>query len=272
MALFTTPIKDGKHVANLLPQNDPIYILDNTTDVDFETGKVKTRDDISKGASKLKILHAKEYFFPQVTNFKDKEQNDRIYICGKSGSGKSFHFIRPYIIEYHSMYPKNKILLFSSKVKDRALDDLKYMSRVIVDDDLLENPIEITQLEGTLCIFDDIEDFPKKTITKAVLKLLEELLRNGRSQNTFILYTHHQPTDYKNTRLMLHEATAIVIFPCAETGGQHDYDYLLDKYLPISELNKKIIINCRSKYVYISKSNPQIIISDKYILTDGGKR
>lgn len=266
MSLTTTKGKNSDLIAYVHPEKQEIYRLTDDTEVDFETGEV--RKNKKNGTSKLKIMDKKQYFFPAVHDWNIDKMNDRIYITGKSGSGKSYHFIRPYIQEYHRFYPKNDIYLFSSKLEDPALDDLKYLKRVEIDEDMLENPVDLRQLKNSLLVFDDIEDFSDKKLTKEVLRLLEEVLRNGRSMNIFTLYTNHQPTNYKSTRLMLHESTGIVIFPKSKVGGKHDYDYLLEKYVPLSKVNKNIIQNADSKFVFITKTNPNIIISDKYILTE----
>ena len=266
MSLTTTKGKNNELIAYHYPSKQEIYRIMDSDDVDFETGELKK---IKKnGSTKMRIMDKKESFFPAIHDWDEDNMNQRIYVTGKSGSGKSYHFIRPYIEHYHKKFPKNDVYLFSSKLEDPALDDLKYLKRVDIDEDILENPVDIRQLKNSLLVFDDIEDFKHKKLTKEILRLLEEVLKNGRSMNIYCVYTHHQPTDYKNTRLQLFESTGIVIFPKSKVGGKHDYDYLLDKYIPLSKVNKNIIKNTDSKFVYITKTNPNIIISDKYILTE----
>lgn len=266
MSLTTEKGKNTEPIAYLYPDKQEIYRINDDTDVDFNTGKVNTKK--KSGSSKLKTMDKGQSFFPAVHDWSDDNMNERVYVTGKAGSGKSYHFIRPYIVQYHKKFPKNNVYLFSSKLEDKALDDLTYIQRVQIDSDMLENPVDIRQLKNSLLIFDDVEDFPNKKITKEVARLLDEVLKNGRSYNLYVVYTHHQPTDYKATRLLLFESTAIVIFPKSKVGGKHDYDYMLDKYVHLSDINKNIIKNADSKFVYITKTNPNIIISDKYILTE----
>lgn len=273
MSLTLDKKPNSEQIATLYPYGDPIYMLTNNTEVDFQTGAVTKKE---KGRSKIQIVpdaKTKAYYFPYIHDSKLDGQTERIYITAKSGAGKTFKFIRPYCIQYHKQFPSNKIFLFSSKLKDRALDDLKFVKRIVVDEDILTNPFEIDLFENSLCVFDDIEDFPldpkgKPLIGKAVLKLLEELLRNSRSYNTYLLYTHHTPTNYKETKLMLHEATAVVIFPRSKYSGKADYDYLMKQYVPINKDLQTIIKNTNSEYVYITKTNPLIIISNNYILSE----
>jgi hypothetical protein len=249
----------------LYPNNTPIYIdkeLDDK-DVDFESGQIIYNKNKKKGSKKLKIIDKDEHFFPAVRiNSKDTQMTDKIYICGPGGVGKSFKFIRPYIIQYHQVYPNNSIYLFSSKAEDIAIDDLNYVKRVEIDDDIIDNKIELNQIKNSLCIFDDIENFGTKKITQAVLDLLNEILINGRSYLIFCLYVNHLATDYKKTRNLINEANKVVIFPIQHKDG---YDYFLDKHYKINDINKKIIKNCNSNFVCLSKEG--YIISNKYILT-----
>ena len=78
------------------------------------------------------------------------------------------------------------MLLFSSKREDKALDDIKQIIRVKIDDDIHVNPYTLKEISSnskpTLCIFDDIEDFPNKKINQEVARLRDEVLRNGQWQ------------------------------------------------------------------------------------------
>jgi hypothetical protein len=176
--------------------------------------------------------------------------------------------IRKYAELFHQKYPKSKILLFSSKLQDRALDDLKYIERVNIDEDMLSNPLSVSELSGLskplLTIFDDIEDFPNKKVNKEIERLRDEIMRNGRSSGIYILYTHHDPCDYKKTKSQIFEASSIATFP--KQSGENAYDYLYDKKLHLNKVTIKAISKTKSKFVVINKGNPKYIISDRYIV------
>ena len=130
--------------------------------------------------------------------------------------------IRQYLQHFLAQYPKATVLLFSSKREDKALDDIKQIIRVKIDDDIHVNPYTLKEISSnskpTLCIFDDIEDFPNKKINQEVARLRDEVLRNGRSYSIYSIFVHHNPCDYKYTRNMLFEANKVVIFP-KRSGG-----------------------------------------------------
>ena len=75
------------------------------------------------------------------------EQVDRIYVCGETGCGKS-SFIRQYLMHFLAQYPKAAVLLFSSKREDKALDDIKQIIRVKIDDDIHVNPYTLKEISS----------------------------------------------------------------------------------------------------------------------------
>ena len=226
----------------------------------------KLPDDTEK-LTQIRLNNPNETFFPYINDFKETNQTQRFFVSGESGVGKSF-FIVKYILEFKKKYPKSKILFFSSKLQDENIDKLKFIERVNVDDDILTNPYTLAEIaensKPCLVVFDDIEDYQSKKITKEIDRLLNEILRNGRSYGIYCIYTHHQPADYKATRNLCFEATHCVIFP--KRAGKDAYNYFLEKKL---NLNKKIVekINgLKSNFVCIKKNIPKCVISDKYIL------
>jgi len=247
--------EDGKKVAEMYDDNgniiDEVYI---------------DEEDEEQGLDKIRI-NDESSFFPAITDFRDDDQVDRIYVCGETGCGKST-FIRSYVIKFLQKYPKATILLFSSKDKDKSLDDIRQINRVVIDDDIYHNPYTLEEISGrskpTLTIFDDIEDFKNKKINNEVARLRDEILRNGRSYGIYSIFVHHNPTDYKATRNMIFESNKVVIFPKRSSKGA--YNYLLDKKLLIPKEHVDMINNLKSTYVCINKQIPKCIISDKYII------
>jgi len=260
MSLSLEETKNSRAIAYLLEDNRPvkkIYYIDSD-DLPEEQEALK----------KIRLNLSNESFFPLIKTFDDNEQNERVYICGESGCGKSYNMIRRYTELFKQKYPKSKVLLFSSKEKDKALDDLKYIERIKIDDDIVNNPLTIKEISAyskpLLTIFDDIEDFSNKKINQAVQRLRDEVMRNGRSYGIFTLFTHHDPCDYKSTKSQIFESTAICTFP--KQSGENAYDYLYEKKLHLNKKYINLINKTKSKFVYINKGNPKYIVADKYII------
>lgn len=228
--------------------------------------------EIEKGErlKRMRLNLKSEMFFPYIIDFTDdNKQVQQTYITGTKGCGKTT-YIRNYVILFHKKYPKAKIYLFSSKTKDEMLDQLKYIERINIDDDYIENPVEIGQLncgqKVCLCIFDDVQDFRSKKITQEIGRFRDECLRNGRERGIFVLCVYHNPCEYKETRHQLFECDKIVIFPKRCKRGI--YDYLLEKKLHVDKAARRAINELNSTFVCIDTGMIPTIISDKYIILD----
>ena len=244
-------------------------IIANVFNNDNEKTKTIHYNEDAKGEKieKMRLPDNEGYFFPELENWTKTEQVDRVYVTGETGTGKS-SFIKSYVQHFMIKFPKSPILLFSSKKEDKALDNIKRISRVEVDDDIYINPYTLEEISSkgkpVLVIFDDIEDFPNKKINKEVERLRDETLRNGRSYGIYSIFVHHNPCDYKSTRNQIFEANKVVIFP--KRSGKGTYNYLMEKKLLLDKETIGYINDLKSNFVCINKVCPKTIISDKYIL------
>lgn len=135
-----------------------------------------------------------------------------LYICGPSGSGKSY-FAAKYAKKYKKLFPGNKIYLFSTKFEDNQLDEIGLI-RINIDDELLEVDLDWKEFADSLCIFDDVDALEgKKDLAKMIWGLRDALLKNGRSQRTYMLNTIHEMFGYRSTRTCLSESHMVVFFP-----------------------------------------------------------
>lgn len=83
-----------------------------------------------------------------------KNQTTVAYIAGPSGSGKSW-YIKDFLKQYKTMFPKNKMYLFSRKGDDESLDSVKGLQRVKINKELLDFLNQTPQEGGA----DDDEEF-----------------------------------------------------------------------------------------------------------------
>jgi GTPase SAR1 family protein len=248
------------------PDSEEIALL-------YKNDKIKNhiyyQDDSKekKNLTKIRLNKDDETFFPAINDFETTQQTQKIYLCGESGCGKTTAIIA-YIHNFNKKYPKSKILFFSSKNEDASIDNIPYVERVKIDDDILKNPYTLAEISAasrpSLCVFDDVEDFGNKKITKEIERLLNEIIRNGRSYGIYCAYTHHQPSDYHATRNLLYEATHVFTFP--KRCAKNSYDYLYEKKLNLNKKAINTINNIKSQFVCIKKKIPKCIIADKYII------
>jgi hypothetical protein len=189
-----------------------------------------------------------------------------LYITGQSGSGKSF-YTKNYIVEYHKMYPKNELYIFSSLADYPTLDKLKYTKRIkIKEQPFLEAEIGAIDFAKSLCIFDDCDVISNKIIKLKVYKLLNEMLEIGRHHNVSVIFTSHNATMGLDTKRILNECHSITLFP-KNLGGKTS-KYLLDGYIGMDKDQIKKLKKVNSRWVTILKTYPQMVISEKeaYVL------
>jgi chromosomal replication initiation ATPase DnaA len=150
---------------------------------------------IAKITSKTKELDNKILYFndkgkvnnnslvPTYNELKLKDDNDRfhlmpsdktrsIFISGMQGIGKSY-WIGAYLKQYQKLHKDCKIIIFSEKDYDSAIDDdLKKITRIPCDRSLLENPITKDEFndqpEYTMFVFDDVDGLEIKVKKKCI--------------------------------------------------------------------------------------------------------
>jgi len=188
----------------------------------------------------------------------DKKARDVFYVCGPSGSGKSY-VAKGIAEEYHKLWPDREIYLVSKLTEDSTLDKLKYLIR-LDPAKLVETPIvELTPLNNSMVIFDDIENFDKAT-DKVIQNLVNQIASTGRHNVTSMIYITHLLSDYKRTRLVLMEATQYVLYPLST--GSHAFNYMMKTYLGMDSKEANALRKTGSRWVSIRKHFPQVLITE----------
>lgn len=180
------------------------------------------------------------------------------YITGQSGSGKSF-IARGLAEHYKKLFPDREIYLISKLNEDSTLDTMKIgkPKRINVQS-LIDDPPDINEFKNCMVIFDDYDSFPDKT-GKVVQQLIDDLAIQGRHTNTTILCLTHFTTNYKKTRLLLGEATNIVVYP--QSTSSHALKYLLGTHFGLSK-DDLSSLKKMGRWVSIGKNYPSYLISE----------
>ena len=188
--------------------------------------------------------------------FNPNEDRKVFYICGMSGCGKST-FTSDLIGNYIKMFPKNKVFLFSNKQNDPVLDKHDKLIRIELNDELIEDPINLDELNNSLIVYDDIEYIPNKLIGEELDRIRDLILQQGRSYKISFCYISHQLTNYKNTRIILNECHSCVLFPKMTTT--YSLKYLLEKYFGFNKNDIIKLKNLNSRWVCINKVPPYVL-------------
>lgn len=189
----------------------------------------------------------------------NKTERQCIYICGQSGSGKSY-FTSNFVKEYKKLNPKNSIYVISSIDEDKSIDSLKPIRLNVLSTEFLEDDISSEDFKDSLVIFDDIDVFGNK-VRKKIMAIVNNILQIGRHFNVSVCFTTHNPCAGNETKILLAEAHIITIFP--KTTGNRALKYLLDNYLGLDSKQIDKIKKMKSRAVSIIRGYPMVIIGEK---------
>jgi hypothetical protein len=215
-------------------------------------------DDLNKEIEKK---HSKEII---LTDFEDSleifpaRDSQRIYFAGPTGSGKSYN-ISQYLKNFKKIFPKKKIYIFSDQPDDKLLDQYKPI-RIMLNEDLIDDPIQPNELSDSLVIFDDIDSIDNKKLKKQVETLRDTILKRGRHENIYCLVSNHQINEYKLTKEILSASSIICFYP--KSGSSYSIKYLLKQYIGLNKQQIDKIMNLPSRYVCLNKCSPQYIIHE----------
>lgn len=187
------------------------------------------------------------------------EKIERLYIAGPSDSGKST-YAAMYISNFLCLNPNKKFYIFSRVEKDDVLDELDPI-RIVINDELLSNPISPEEMKDSIVLFDDIDTIQSKKIADVVRRLRDDLLETGRHEKAYVVAVSHQLLNYKHTRQLLNEATSVTFFPCS--GSDYHIKRFLKTYCGLDEGNIKKILKLPSRWVTLYKTFPMYVIYEK---------
>lgn len=192
-------------------------------------------------------------------------QNDRLYISGMSGSGKST-FIKNYALQYQKLYPGNEIYMISKIDSDPSIDDYIDVKRLLIDDNIIDIEFNPEEFSNSLFICDDIDTISNKNIYNKVKNIRDTILETGRHYNINVCNVSHQILNYKNSRTMILESTKIIFFLTG--GGTYQIKNYLKNYKGLSNDQIKLIMNIKSRWIQLSNTYPTYILGehDAYIL------
>jgi hypothetical protein len=115
-------------------------------------------------------------------------QPQRLFVCGRAGSGKSF-WVAQYLQQFKKFYPKRRIYLISQKTSDKLLDQL--IHKRIPIEELADAQFEADDFKECLVLFDDVDVISDKKQEKDVFDLIAKILEVGRSLDTYLILTLH---------------------------------------------------------------------------------
>jgi len=252
----------GRPVAKIKggDMNGTVIFLD-TTEKEDKPKKKKGRkfrgdDDDDVIGTSFSIDEGKIEVIPNL------KQREIMYVAGPSGSGKST-FASKYLQKYKELLEYPVYVISRDNGSDPELNKLKPIY-IPVTEDLVENPIDITQeMENSIILFDDTNTILNDKIKKSVSKTIQDIMEVGRKLNIYIVLTSHLiiPNDRKDGRVIMNEMHSLTVFP--KSGSSQQIIYALKTYFGLNKDQIEEILNLPSRQVTIYKGFPQYVVHDK---------
>jgi hypothetical protein len=193
----------------------------------------------------------------------DDKARSVMYIAGPSGSGKSTYAAN-LAKSYRKMHPKKDIYIFSrtDSRDDPAYKKLKPI-QVTLDDSLITDPIDISEIDGgSLIIFDDCNTVHDEDIKKEIEKLQADIMEVGRKMDISIIMTNHlvNPNEKKLGRTIMNEMHGGTFFP--KSGSSYQIKYCLKQYMGLDNKQIDEIMKLPGRWVTILKHYPMCVLHE----------
>lgn len=201
-----------------------------------------------------------------------------IFLCGPSGSGKTF--LSKEIVKHDAK--ERPIVIFSKIENDDSLKELKKMklkshpfsdekggNRLIkipirTEHDLMNLPSN-HELKNCVCLFDDIDSFPKD-MADFLNQYRDSILECGRHHNITVLSTSHQLYNWAKTRVVLNESELVCMFP--HSNRRNTMLFLRDRMglgkKEVQYITDEIMDNSRS--IVCRMSAPNMVFHEKGVI------
>ena len=188
------------------------------------------------------------------------------YIFGSTGSGKSV-FCSFYAKQYSQLFQDNPIYLVSNVDIDPALDPIKNLIRVPLDD-VKDGKILPTTIGNSLIIFDDVDAIVNKELAVTVELVRDNLLTLGRHYGIYVVCTSHLGLGSAHSRVPLNESSFIVSFP--HGGNWHHLSTVMTKYAGLSKNQVQVLHDLPTRWILVNKTYPSYVLYEKgvYLLCD----
>ena len=194
--------------------------------------------------------------------------NQRIYVSGQSGCGKS-RWAGKWLEEYQFLYPHKTVTAFCHTLidNDPAYAGIRSTQFDLHDPDFQNATEEVLAgglLDNSICLFDDIDKL-EGSARGTAYRLLGQTVMMGRKAGIPVCFCNHLGTDRKATRDILNAATAAVIFPRGGSVGQ--LEYLARNHLGMSKRAFMAVHDMKPKWCYVHRNYPSFIITESRICT-----
>jgi hypothetical protein len=258
MFLELSNIKEQKKKGKDAEEAYPIAIVKGDKKCKDYNKLVYVNTSTTKGDIKIEIPYECNY---EILPNTDENKRDVFYVAGASGSGKSY-IATQIARNYNKLYPDRDIYIVSkldddSTINNSGINIIRLNWKKLIDN------FDINVFYNCMMIFDDCDTIEGKE-GKILKNVIDDIAIMGRKHsegqgNISLLFLTHYLTNYKATRLILNEATHLILYP--QNTSYHPLYYLLKNYVGLDESESRKLKKLGSRWVCIHKNYPQYLIS-----------
>jgi hypothetical protein len=258
MFLELSNIKEQKKKGKDPEESYPIAIVKGDKKCKDYNKLVYVNTSTTKGDIKIEIPYECNY---EILPNTDENKRDVFYVAGASGSGKSY-IATQIARNYNKLYPDRDIYIVSkldddSTINNSGINIIRLNWKKLIDN------FDINVFYNCMMIFDDCDTIEGKE-GKILKNVIDDIAIMGRKHsegqgNISLLFLTHYLTNYKATRLILNEATHLILYP--QNTSYHPLYYLLKNYVGLDEAESRKLKKLGSRWVCIHKNYPQYLIS-----------
>lgn len=196
-----------------------------------------------------------------------------MFIAGENGCGKSTLAMLA-VKNYMELFPENRVFMFLRQEDDvyltlpehqeivfTAPEDPSEMEGWKEDmDRVTSGGYDIDMFNDCLVLLDDMDNLQDKAELKAMNKLMNDLVTNGRKRGIHTIYVSHLLMNYAQTRVILNEAAKVFFFPGC---GTRQIETFLKTYGSMKTKQAEAIAAIKSRWVMLSRRIPRYIIHSR---------
>lgn len=208
-------------------------------------------------------------FTLELSPYTPENQTLRITVVGASGTGKTY-FMGSFLKRF---VEKNgyQVIMFTTHKYDPSIDKRGFdVVRVNIDDDDIINAVkykeklfDMENLAKSFVLFDDTFDSQSRLRSKFFTDLSSDIAQNSRKYDISSGYIIHN-TDYSRTRMILSEATHIVLFL---NSSRSMNKRIMKTYLGLEDDEINYLLDLDSRYLILKNSAPLFLMTETQIFT-----
>lgn len=228
----------------------------------FEVPATMLEKALKRSETEFLILDGSLEPMPNLRNVNAETgiHRDVLFVAGPSGAGKST-YVGKYIKNHLATFPDKRLVIISKVANDPAYDCYKPLRIEISTENIIENPISVSEFRNCIVVFDDIDTITDKKLLVAVQKLRDDCMEIGRHDGVTVCATSHLLMNYKITRGMINEAQTVTFYP--RSGSTYQIMNFLKSYAGLSKDQIDKILLLPSRWVTIHKNYPCYVLHEK---------